>query len=173
MPNEPLLNTAPAAGAPAAGAPAEYAAFTLPEGVKLDAEVLAEFGKTAKGLNLTQEAAQGAISQLATSLNTRGVAIVEQNRADMLAAAKADKAIGGDNFNRSVGLAQLAIEADFAPEFKKFLNESGLGNHPEMIRGLMKRGQQLAPDGWVPGTTQPANTAGDARVMYPNSKMNA
>jgi len=117
--------------------------------------------------------AQKVLDKLVPALGEHGHKAVVKVREDMLAAAKADKEIGGDKFEENVGVAKLAIDAYFTPEFKKFLNESGLGNHPEMIRGLAKAGAPLKPDGWVPGSKAITQPAGDARVLYPNSKMNA
>ena len=168
----PAAVVTPAVAAPVAGAPEVYADFTLPEGVTLDSEVVAAFGKTAKALNLPQDKAQQVISEIAPVLKARGEATVTKVRADMLAASKADKDIGGDKFDTNVGLAKLAMETHFSKDFNDFLNQTGLGNHPEMIRGLAKIGKPLAPDGWVPGSKD-AQTKGDARGLYPNSAMNA
>jgi len=168
----PVVAPAAVVVAPVVGAPEAYADFTLPEGVTLDSEVVAAFGKTAKALNLPQDKAQQVISEIAPVLKARGEATVTKVRADMLAASKADKDIGGDKFDTNVGLAKLAMETHFSKDFNDFLNQTGLGNHPEMIRGLAKIGKPLAPDGWVPGSKD-AQTKGDARGLYPNSAMNA
>ena len=163
---------AAAAATPASTAPEKYTDFTLPEGVTLDAKVIEAFSKTAKTLGLSQGNAQLVISEIAPVFKARGESAIAQVRADMLAASKADKDIGGGKFDTSVGLAKLAMEAHFSKEFNAFLNLTGLGNHPEMIRGLAKIGKPLAPDGWVPGSKD-AQTKGDARSWYPNSLMNA
>ncbi len=57
--------------------------------------------------------------------------------------AKADKEIGGDNYDANVGVAVKAIEAFGNQALKDVLNQSGLGNHPEVIRFAMKAGAQL------------------------------
>lgn len=160
-----------AAKAAAAPAPEKYEPFKAPEGVTLDAPVITAFEATAKELGLSQDKAQALIDKVAPAMHKQTVEAVAQVRADMLAAAQADKEIGGDNFVDSVATAKLAMDAYFAPSFVKFLNESGLGNHPEMIRGLRKAGIPLRPDGWVSGGK--AAATGDAREMYPNSKMAA
>ena len=163
----------PAATVTPAGAPEAYTDFTMPEGTTFAPEVLTVFKSTAKELNLPQDKAQLIISKLVPAIETRGKAAIAQGRADMLAAAKADKDIGGEKFDESVAVAKIAMAAYFTPEFAKFLNDSGLGNHPEMIRGLMKAGIPLKPDGWVFGGKKPAADGSDARVLYPNSQMNA
>jgi len=178
----PVATVAPATTAapvvvPAAtvvtGAPEAYADFTMPEGTTFAPEVLTVFKSTAKELNLPQNKAQLVIDKLVPAIEARGKAAIMQGRADMLAAAKADKDIGGEKFDESVAVAKFAMAAYFTPEFAKFLNDSGLGNHPEMIRGLVKAGIPLKPDGWVFGGKKPAVDGSDARVLYPNSQMNA
>lgn len=129
------------------------------------------FTATAKELGLPVDKAQKVLDKLVPAIAERGQAAVQKVRDDMLAAAKADKDIGGEKFDENVAVAKMAIEAYFTPAFVKFLNDSGLGNHPEMIRGLMKAGAPLKPDGWVFGGRKPDTNTG-AQSFYGNSKMN-
>ena len=189
MPNESTPSAAdpaaaPAAGAPAAGAPAadpakpaagapeKYDAFKAPDGAALPESINDAFSEAAREVNLPQGDAQKVLDKLVPALQAGGVKATEQARADMLSAAQADPEIGGDKFGENVAIARLAIETYFTPEFKKFLDATGLGNHPEMIRGLRKAGESLKPDGWVYGDTKPNSDTG-ARKLYPNSNMQA
>lgn len=95
---------------------------------------------------------------------------VAQAKSDMLAAAMADPEFGGDKFAEATGVAKMAVEAFFKPEFAKFLNDTGLGNHPEMIRGFLKIGSQMKQDGFVPGGKQTPDKG--AQSFYNNSTMN-
>lgn len=153
-------------------APEKYEAFAAPEGVTLDKEVVTTFEGVAKELGLPQASAQKLIDKISPVMAARQAAANTQVREEMLAASKADPEIGGEKFNASVETAKLAISTYFAPEFEKFLNDTGLGNHPEMIRGLVKAGAPLKQDGHIVGGKQPAG-GGDARSFYPNSKMEA
>lgn len=153
-------------------APEKYEAFVAPEGVNLDAEVTSAFEAVAKELDLPQDKAQTIITKLSPVLKARGEAATAQVRSDMLAALKGDKDIGGEKFQSTVDAAKAAIEVHFTPGFKKFLDDTGLGNHPEMARGLSKIGAKLIADGWVPANKETAKD-GDARSFFPNSQMNA
>jgi hypothetical protein len=146
--------------------------LTAPQGTDMTPEALTAFTAAIKEVGVTKENAQKVLDKFVPAITERGNAAIKQAREDMLAAAKADQEIGGDKFEDSVAVAKLAINAYFTPAFAKFLNDSGLGNHPEMIRGLMKAGIPLKPDGWVPGGKQADAPAGDARSFYANSKMN-
>ncbi len=57
--------------------------------------------------------------------------------------AKADKEIGGDNYEQNVATAVKAVEAFGDQDLKDVLNQSGLGNHPAVIRAFVKAGAQL------------------------------
>lgn len=133
--------------------------------------IVTAFEGTARELGLDQAKAQLVIDKLAPALAAHAVTSTETARAEMLAAAKADPQIGGEKFDENIAIATLAIDAYFKPEFKQFLNATGLGNHPEMIRGLHAAGMKLKPDGWVFGGKQPAANTG-AQGFYPNSNMN-
>ena len=67
-------------------------------------------------------------------------------------------------------MAKRAWETYGTPELQKLLNDSGMGNHPEMIRWALRVGQTLQPDNQhVSGGTPPS--AKDARSFYPNSNL--
>jgi hypothetical protein len=168
---------APAPAAPAAAQPAAPATapekyeFVAPEGTTLDEGVVTAFSEVSKDIGLSQEAAQKVIDKLAPTLAARSAEATVQVKADLLAAAKADPEIGGDKFDSSVADAKVVIEACFKPEFKKFLDESGLGNHPEMIRGLAKASAAFKQDGHIPGGKKPTEDK-SAQSFYNNSSMN-
>jgi hypothetical protein len=146
--------------------------FVAPKDTTVDPEVATAFGDVAKELKLTSKQAQSVVDKLAPVMAARQAVTFAEHKESLLAAAKADKEIGGEKFDESVGIAKLAMDAYFTPEFSKFLNDTGLGNHPEMIRGLHKAGIPLKPDGWVPGqkgTKAPSTAQG----FYNNSNMNA
>lgn len=150
------------------GAPEEYGDFTFPEGAELDADVLTEFKGIAKELGLPQEKAQALIdlqakveaSRLAAT--QKAMAAQAQQWAD---AVKADKEIGGDNYDKSVETAVKAIEKFGSPELRTYLNESGLGNHPELVKFCHRIGKALTEDTLVMGGTQQSRKS-DAEVFY-------
>ena len=56
---------------------------------------------------------------------------------------KADKEIGGDKFKESVATALKTLDTWGSPELQQQLNETGLGNHPDMIRLLVRAGAAM------------------------------
>jgi hypothetical protein len=165
-PAAPAPSPAPSP-APAPAAPEAYTDFTLPEGVTPDETVMGEFKTIAKELNLPQAAAQKLVD-----LNAK----VEVARAQQIAAtvqgweatAKADPEIGGDKFDENMAVVAKARDQFSTPEFVKFLSDTKLGSHPEMLRAFYRIGKAISEDGFVPG--RPGNNAGKslAQTMYPN-----
>lgn len=61
-------------------------------------------------------------------------------------AAKADPEIGQQNLERSLAFARYALDRFGDPELYGYLDDSGLGNHPEIIR-MFKRAGEAAEAG--------------------------
>lgn len=84
-----------------------------------------------------------------------------ETRAEWAKAAQSDEEIGGKNWKASISLAAKALDHFGAPSqkneageetnaFRKLLNETGLGEHPDMIRMFRKIGEAVAEDGTFP-----------------------
>jgi hypothetical protein len=158
------------------GAPEKYEDFKLPEGVRADETALAGFKTVAKELNLTQEQAQKLVTlQAETVAKAQAQAQSDWKKIEdgWIASAKADKEIGGADFDKNVGLANRAIQT-FAGEntakFVEALKGTGLGNHPEMIRFLVNVAKGTGEDKLVGGEAKQAQGF-DAKSLYKNSNM--
>jgi hypothetical protein len=132
------------------GAPEQYAEFTMPEGVVLDPELTDQFKATAKELNLTQDQAQK-VAELGAQMRQRDAEAIVAIRADWVNQTKSDPELGGANLDATLGVARKAVDAYGSDSFKQFLNESGLGNHPEVVRFMAKVGKTVAEDRVVTG----------------------
>lgn len=147
-----------AAALKAKGVPEKYV-LNLPEGVTLDAEITTAFEAKAKALGLTQKDAQE-LYDLGAKVTAKNMAAmtaqVSQTQASWLAAAQADKEFGGESITANMAVAKKAMT--FAtPEFKTMLNESKLGNHPEVIRFMYRIGKAMSEDGYVASATGTGN----------------
>src|SRR5690554_3998321 len=154
-------------GKPAdAGAPTEYADFTLPEGTEIDADVMTEFKGLAKELGITQEAAQKLID-LQASMEQKRAETLQQMVADQSQQwanqVKNDPEIGGENYDQSVALAVKTIETFGSPKLRTLLNDSGLGNHPELVKFCHRIGKAISEDKLVMGGTQ--NSSGEMSIV--------
>ena len=150
--------------------PEAYADFAMPEGVELDSELLAEAAPIFKELKLSQEQAQKLVD-----FQAKQVQAGEANRVDAFnqlmndwqTESKNDKEFGGDKFDENVKVAQSAINKFGTPGLKQLLEEHGVGNHPEVIRFMVKVGKLTSED--VPGGTTTPNAKPQDRVslLYP------
>jgi 3-oxoacyl-ACP reductase-like protein len=171
---------APASDAPKAddkveGAPETYADFTMPEGMKANEEAMTELKSFAKERNLSQADAQKLVD-LGVKQNQNIVdgykQHIEQAQAKWATDSQADKEFGGDKLKENMAVAQKALDTYGTPELKTLLLESGLGNHPEVIRAFYRMGQTLSEDRTIAGARAPASANASAQKLYDNSNMN-
>jgi len=124
----------------------------LPEGFEMDADLMGEFEPLAKELKLTQE--QGAKF---TELYTQGVQKVFDNILAQQTAAiqqwakdtQADTEIGNANYEESTKLASKAIQTFGSDKLKEALNQTGMGNHPELVRMMVNIGKAISEDSFT------------------------
>lgn len=139
----------------------EYTDFTAPEGVELDAELTDEFKALAKEAGLPQDKAQKAVD-IAVKLQQKAISagneLFEKNdgiithpeyREKWIGRVKADPEVGGDKLDATLATAKRGIDAYCTPAFAKFLDSTGLGNHPEMVRAWAKVGATVGEDSKV------------------------
>ncbi|HHI3922224.1 TPA: peptidase [Klebsiella pneumoniae] len=148
------------------GAPEKYE-FTAAEGVDLDTEALKDFEPVARELNLTNEQAQklvDAYPKILAGVQQRQAEAWQAQTEEWAATVKADKEIGGDKLTANLGVAQRALDTFGTPELKEYLNGTGLGNHPELVKAFIKVGQAMSEDGMVTGKESGQRSA--AEVLY-------
>lgn len=153
--------------------PDTYADFAMPEGVELDSALLTEATPLFKELGLNQDQAQKLVdfqAKQAKASSESQVDAFNQLMNDWQEQSKNDKEFGGDKFEENVGVARSAIDKFGTPELKQLLEEHGVGNHPEVIRFMVKVGKLTAED--VPGgtNTPPSKAQDRVSLLYPNDK---
>jgi hypothetical protein len=140
------------------GAPEKYdfADIKLADGVTFDKEAFDAVEPVLREMDLSQEAASKLVGAYAEKilpvLQARAAKQGEEDgaaiRADWARETQADKEIGGVKLDEAKAMAAKAM-SKFLPndgegqKFRTFLNESGLGNHPEMVRFMARVGHQL------------------------------
>ena len=126
---------------------------------ELDPEVLTAFGEVAKELDLPQEAAQKVLDKVAPVIQAKQAKAVEQARADWATESQSDEEFGGENLEANLEIAKTSLKEFGTDALKSLLQESGLGNHPEVIRFMYRAGKAISEDGYV-GNSQGANAKG-------------
>lgn len=150
--------------------------FKLPDGVDLKGEAIDELKAAAKEFGLTQEQAQRIADLGVKQAQGFAAQLVEQQKtltAEWADQTTTDKEIGGDKLPENLGVAKKALDAFGSKELKTLLNQSGLGNHPEIVRFMVKAGKAISEDGkLVTGSAAQADRAATPieNRLYPNQK---
>lgn len=157
------------------GAP-QYADFTMADGVTIDAPLLADVKALAGSLKLDQAGAQSVVDLGAKLVKTFGERQSAELKAEVARwgeATKTDPEIGGAKFNESLALANKVLGTFGSDELKSMLKESGLSQHPELVRLLTKVGAVISEDKFIPAPKpNGSRDPNDYSFMYPNSQHN-
>lgn len=176
----PVVTGTPAAPAEAAkpadapakveppAAPEKYE-LKAPEGQALDASVLSKFEGVARELGLTQDAAQKLVETMAPQMQQAQQALFNAQREQWKTDSRNDKEFGGEKFEANMAVAKKALDAFGTPALKNMLNESGLGDNPDVIRFFHNVGQKLSSAAFVPsGNNSNAAPVDYAKALYPS-----
>jgi len=149
------------------GAPEAYE-FTPPDGHVLDEGVIGKFSEVAKELNLPQDKAQKVLDVMAPAIAERQQAALQAMTSEWAETSKADKEFGGEKLGENLAIAKTALDKFATPEFTKLLNDTGLGNHPEVLRVFYRAGKAISADTVVTGKQAPA-PADRLAALYDNT----
>jgi hypothetical protein len=146
-----------------------YADFDMPDGMEIDAAMLEKFSPAMLEMGLTQEQAQSLATINAEMVQAGNIAQQEtysQQLESWITEAKADKVIGGDNWDESVAIAQSAVDTYGSPELTEVLDDYGVGSNPAMIKFMHQVGLTLKEDSLTNGG--PIRTPKDkSDILYP------
>lgn len=168
---EAKASEAKAADAAAAEKHKEFV-LKLEEGSLLSDSDIDRISTLAKEKGLSEEDAKALMSGENAAVNTYKDAQmqeVEDVRASWVDDSKADKEFGGEEFDANMAVAKTAIDAYGSAEFKKSLEDTGFGNHPEVVRTFFRIGKAMANDKLVTAESTVGNRPSDAAVLYPTS----
>lgn len=154
------------------GAPEKYE-FKLPDGVILDEPLLKAVEPALRELNLNNEQA----NKLATTFAAYQTAQVkaqadaaQKQVTDWVAAVSADKEIGGPGKPAdlpAVKDAQSFVARFGSPELLAFLDASGIGSHPELIRAFSKAGALFREPAFQTGRPSQNDKKSPEQVLWP------
>jgi hypothetical protein len=168
--------------APKAAEVPETYELTVPEGFeKLDADALAAATPVFKELGLSNEQANKLMpvagefaKKIIAERDQQFLGTILEQRKAWLNDAKADKEIGGSNWDATMQDSARALDRLGFPKgspLRSALDESGFGNHPEMIRLIARVGKAVGEDSDF--VRSDANAAvkpkDDRELFYPGS----
>jgi len=145
------------------------------EGVELDQAQVDEFSPVAKELGLSQDKAQKLVG-LYAKIKEEGELNQQKQWAETISTwreeATKDTDYGGLKFQESLGMARKTLDAFGNEKVKQALNDSGMGNHPEMIRLFVNIGRAISDDSFVFGKAAQAAPKSHADILFPNQGKN-
>lgn len=146
----------------------------LPDGSPLDKEALTRVENYAKANKLSNEEAQNLLEVENTAVKAfanKAHADSEAAKASWLEASKNDQEVGGQNLAQNVEMSRRVVEKFGSPLLKQIFNDTGTGNHPELIRMLSRIGKAIGEDQLVVGKvgSQPEKVPAEKK-LYPNQK---
>lgn len=123
--------------------------FKIPDGMKIDEKKMSSFKTVAKELGLTKDQAQKLVDMDAQNIQNADNAFREMQKKWKEDTMKEL----GENAEQKLGEAAAAFKRFGDDEFVKLLKDTGLENHPAMVRVFRNIGSKLAVDKTVPGTS--------------------
>lgn len=159
--------------------------LTPPEGMEIDDALLAEADPVLRELGLSNDQANKLmpiVGKVADAIFTRQSEAFATQAADWAKQSKADKELGGKNWHETENLVAKALDTFAGPAtikdkdgkdvpnaFRQLLDETKLGNHPEMIRMFRKIGAALGEGGDLSRSDAGAPVKQDRlETLYPN-----
>lgn len=149
----------------------------LPEGYEFDEELADEFSSVAKEIGLSQAKANKLIEfspKFADKINAKIAETFKEAQANQIKAYKTmlntDPEIGGAKLKEALQNANEAYNAFMTDEAAELLAQTGLNNHPAIVKVFMEIGKQVKEDSITGGPNRSKErTASD---WYPEMNKN-
>lgn len=182
-PSKTALNKDPKTE-PAQGAPEKYADFKLPEGLKLQPEVIAEATAVFKGLNLSQEAAQSLVDFHAKQIQAtvdapfKAVTDLKTNWETSLKSTYGKDIEPGGKVITSISRMIDTLPPSMASGFREAMDLTLAGSNPAFVAAFYELSQRLgegksvkgngpSPHGQAAPDAKPKSVA---QALYPHLK---
>lgn len=137
----------------------------MPDGVEMDADLLAEVTPLFREARLSPAQAQ-VVADAYVKTQTDALKKHADTTAGWLAEAKADPEIGRKDYEKNLAHAHRAFQAVGNERAMQLFDTYGLGNHPDILRIFVRVGKAIGEGGTVlPG--EAGQRVSDAQALYP------
>lgn len=158
-------------GDEAVGKEEKPVALKLPENSLLDSGAVQRTAAKAVELGLSTDAAQVLIndqSEAVARFADDAIEDMRQNKIRWESEVQADPEMGGEGASETVEMSRRALATFGTDELRKILEETGYGNHPELVRMFSRIGRAMAEKMLVMPNGKPQVTEGEspAEIMY-------
>ena len=151
----------------------EFQKPDLPEGVEYSPELEAGFRAEMFKLGLSKSQAEGLYGAYMTAWAGGLKAELEARGTKLEAATTALKTEWGADYDSNVVLMKRAVEKFGGEEFKKYMDDSGLGSDPMIVKTFTSIGKAMSEDTLTLGDPgageQKLGVDGKPMLEYPNS----
>ena len=141
----------------------------LPENSLLDQARVDQIKTFAKEKNLTSDQAQMIVdreNEAMGSYKTAQEKAFSDEKSKWVDEIKSDPEFLGEKFNQSTELAHRAAKHYLTPADLKVLNDTGLGNHPILVRAFHKIGKDMGEDKLILAPPVGPGKKSAAEVLY-------
>ncbi len=147
----------------------------IPEGMELNQESTVKFNELATELNLSQVGANRVMElaiqhtqQVQAKITDTYKQELEGKKAEYQKILKDDKDIGGAKLQETLETANLAYDKFASNEIKDILAQTGLDNHPGIVKVFHELGKHMQNDNIHTGSA-PNEKKGIAEIFYGNT----
>lgn len=147
-------------------APCSYENLQVAADVLLDAKELENFKTLAAELKLSPQQAQKLVDFESACVQRKTEQNLAQKRRQTAQWANETKALYGAGLEQEITFALRAANAFGGPELRELLEETGLGNHPVVIRTLSGIGRTISEDTCPGGTPAASQDKTFAEALY-------
>lgn len=154
------------------GPPEKYD-LKIPEGSDLSERVLERTAEQARELGLSQKQAQRLVDLKAEAFKEHQ-GIQDEDHKQRVEGWKEellkDKEFGGDNFKKNAELAKRVIQKYGDEDFIKTLTESGMGNHPGLVKFVWRIAKSSDQAAYVKPGAQAKQEKSIEEIFYPEAR---
>ena len=135
-----------------------YEIAGLPEGTVIDTATLSAVEPVARELGLSNagmsklaavyadKVVPALTEQVTNQILAQSAATTQGWATETIEAVRTDAAYGGKPLAEVQAIAAKALDRFGGPEFREYLKDTGLGNHPAMMRAMFLAGSAIAED---------------------------
>ena len=143
-----------------------YATISLPENSLLDAATLTQFKQTAREINLPVQTLEKWLKKEEIRLQQWAENQKQEKQSQQDAWIQECREKWGTQLEQEINRAARAADVFGGEELRTLLEETGLGNHPVIIRTLAGVGKRMEEDVAVVGTTQVSTDKTFTQALY-------
>ncbi len=146
--------------------------IVVPEGQEFNSELLDSIVPVFQDLGLENDSVQKIVDGYSEAVKAHVGAQIQKSMDHYETITEgwkksALKELGADS-SKKLGIAAVARDKLGDSEFKEMLKETGVGNHPAMIRMLIKAGKLIKEDSFPdPGQPNKGRADSPEKVLYP------